>query len=208
MKTSLYSNTDLQKAAEALRRGEIIAFPTETVYGLGAVYDDEEALKAIYSLKKRQKDKALTIHLSDIAQLGEVVEEIPKEFYGLSAQFLPGPLTVIMRKKKTLSSYISSNDKVGVRIPSHPIARQLIQLVGKPIIGTSANLSHSQPAISAEQVLSVFQGKISAVLDGGECYYRLSSTVIDLVDRIIYRIGVITPHMIEEVVGKKFFLPS
>lgn len=199
MKTLFFPNdlineNDINQAALLLKQGQIVAFPTETVYGLGALIDNDQALMDICKLKGRQDSKALTVHLSNIDDVFLVAENIPDCFYKIADKFFPGPLTVLLKKKNTVSSLVSKNDKVGIRIPSCDIALKLIEKVGAPIVGTSANLSSSLPLTTGKDVYAFFKGKIAAVLDGGICDIGYSSTVVDLTSKepVILREGIIT----------------
>lgn len=208
MKTRVYpsSQENVKRLALFLHQSDVVGFPTETVYGLGAVWDDDEAVQKIYHLKKRAKDKSFSIHICDINQVQEVAVDVPDIFYQLAQHFFPGPLTMIVPKNPNVSSYVSSNDKVAIRFPNHLDALALIRAVGRPIIGTSANISGQIPSVSAVEVLQKFDGQIAAILDGGPCRDQKPSTIIDLVEHQVLRWGSITLQEIKPFLSKTFFI--
>jgi L-threonylcarbamoyladenylate synthase len=206
MKTLYFkeNNLDLNKIKSFLEKGEIIGFPTETVYGLGALISKEEAIKKIYSLKKRSLKKSLIIHLGKVEDVLKVAEDIPKEFYLLANYFLPGPITVILKKRKEISSLISQDDTVAIRIPAHGITLKILKFLKEPIVGTSANISNENSPIFAKEVLNTFDNKISTIIDGGECPLGIPSTVINLNKKPkILRKGFVTKEQIERILKKK-----
>jgi L-threonylcarbamoyladenylate synthase len=176
-----------EKCADFIRKGEVVAFPTETVYGLGANMYDEEAVLKIFELKKRQKSKSLVIMMSDILQIDAIAQNIPDVFYKLAKKYMPGSITVILQKnknlKKNISNLISNDDTIGVRIPSNVEALRLIEEVGSPIVATSANISGEKDPKKAEDVKNSFKDEDVVMLDGGECELGVPSTVVSLVDQ-------------------------
>jgi L-threonylcarbamoyladenylate synthase len=194
----------LKKLSIFIKEGKIIAFPTETVYGLGAHVFNEKALKKIFNLKKRPQNKSLIVHVASFEDIEKVAQDIPKEFHLLFDKFFPGPLTVVLKKKEGISSFVSKDNTVAVRMPQNDITLRLIRLVGDPIVGTSANLSSQENSIQADAVKKNFDGKISAIIDGGRCSFGLPSTVLSLVGEIkILRNGVLEKKQIEEVLKRK-----
>lgn len=204
MKTIYYkeNNLDLSKVRETLEGEGIIGFPTETVYGLGAYLSKERAIKRIYELKGRPLSKPFIVHLASVEDVSLVADEIPEIFYKLARAFMPGPLTVVLKKKKDLPCWISSSETIAVRIPSHPLTLRLLKTLKEPIVGTSANLSNEKNTFSADEVSHIFQDKIDLVIDGGVAEFKLPSTILSLVhDMKILRIGKITLDEIKKIIG-------
>lgn len=172
--------TDSPKiAAEFLKDGQVVAFPTETVFGLGALIKFEDAIKEIYGLKGRPQDNPLIVHISNLLQLEALVEEIPEEAKVLISTFWPGALTLIFKKKASVSDALTCNLKtIALRMPSHKLTQALIEECSCPIAAPSANLSGSPSATKAKHVLQDFEGKIPCVLEG-ETVFGLESTVLD-----------------------------
>ncbi len=198
MKTQIFSEKQIREAAALLKQGEIVAFPTETVYGLGACLYDVKAVEKIYVAKGRPKAKPLSAHIADLQQVEELAEEIPEEFYLLAERFFPGPLTLILKKKATIPDIVSAGTAtIGIRFPDHRIAQELIKEVGMPLVAPSANTSGKPSPISSKQVLQDLEGKIAAVIDGGACPLGIDSTVFDLVSFQILRQGKISKQDIE-----------
>jgi len=188
-------------AAEYLRKGELVAFPTETVYGLGAPIFNPEACAKIYLAKGRPSDNPLIAHISSLDQIDQIAREIPPEFFLLAKAFFPGPLTVVLKKHPAVPSIVSGGlDTIAVRMPSHPIARQLISALGQPIVAPSANLSGKPSSTTADHVMADFEGKIGAVIDGGATEYGIESTVVSLVGKpCLLRLGAIPKAQIEQI---------
>ena len=194
----------LALAAEALRAGELVAFPTETVYGLGANIYDEDALRAIFDVKGRPHDNPMIVHVSDPEQAAELALRIPRYFSELAEVFWPGPLTlVILRNASVLDTVTAGLDSVAVRMPGHKIARALIAEAGVPLAAPSANRSGRPSPTCAEDVFAELGGSIFAVVDGGPCAVGIESTVLDLTRRVptILRPGVVTREQLEAVLG-------
>ena len=207
METKLLSSKeeDLRFAAEIIKNGGLVGVPTETVYGLGANALDKKAVKKIFEAKGRPSDNPLIVHINDISQWSELVEEIPENALRLAEKYWPGPLTIILKKKDIIPMETSGNlDTVAVRIPDSEITRELIFLSGVPIAAPSANTSGMPSPTTANHVIHDLDGKIEAVIDGGECRVGVESTVITLAadkPRLL-RPGGITPRMLEEVLGE------
>lgn len=193
-------------AAELLRKGEVVAFPTETVYGLGARVFDEKAVQKIYALKGRPSDNPLIVHIATVQEMELLSEEIPDNAYLLQKHFFPGPLTLVLKRNSRVPGIVSAGlPTIALRMPSHPVAAKLIQTLGEPIAAPSANLSGRPSPTRREHVLEDFQEKLPLVLDGGPCEWGIESTVISLVnpEPILLRPGVIKKEAIERVLGKK-----
>lgn len=206
-KTHILHPSEIAAAADLLKRGEVVAFPTETVYGLGARVFDPHAVAAIFALKKRPSDNPLIAHLSDLEDLGRIAQDIPKVLYSLYEKLCPGPLTFVLKAQESIPSIVRAGlDTIAVRFPQHPVARSLIHETGEPLVAPSANLSGKPSATKVEHVLQDFQGRLPAVLDGGECAIGIESTVIYLVNPeqpYLLRPGAITAEEIEAILGKK-----
>ncbi len=192
----------IKLAAAEIIGGGVVAFPTETVYGLGANAYDEAAVAKIFEAKGRPADNPLIVHICDKSALSEICTDIPELAYKLADRFWPGPFTMVLPKSDKIP-YITSGglDTVGVRMPSHPVARQLISLCETPIAAPSANLSGSPSPTSARRVFEDMNGRIPYIIDGGECEVGLESTVVAFEDggvRIL-RPGGVTKEMLEQV---------
>lgn len=196
------------KAAAYLKKGGVVAFPTETVYGLGASVFQEEGVKSIFSLKGRAADNPLIVHIHDLNQVFLLARNIPDEFFRLAEVFFPGPLTLILPKAPNLSNLVTASlDTVAIRMPSHEVALALLQETGEPIAAPSANLSGKPSPTSIKHVLKDFSEKLSFILDGGECQIGIESTVVSLVgEPTILRPGSITKEEIERVLGRKLHM--
>lgn len=201
-----FQKCNINQAAELIQNGELVAFPTETVYGLGASVFQPDAIRKIYTAKGRPQDNPLIVHISSLKQLPLIVKEIPEEFYLLAQNFFPGPLTIVLPKQEAVPDLVSASlPTIGVRMPAHPLARRLIERVGVPLVAPSANLSGKPSSTTAEHVWEDFGGKIGGILDGGPCQYGIESTVITLVPQpTILRPGSITQQQLERVLGRPF----
>lgn len=164
-----------------LAAGKLVAFPTETVYGLGANALDEGAVKRIYAAKGRPSDNPLIVHFANAADIKTVVREIPEAALRLLEQFSPGPLTIILKKQPCLNDTVTAGlDSVAVRIPANPVARALIAAAGVPVAAPSANLSGKPSPTRAAHVIADMDGRIDAIVDGGSCAVGVESTVLDM----------------------------
>ena len=168
-------------AANLLRAGEVVAFPTETVYGLGADATSEAALQRIFAAKERPLSDPLIVHLADVSQLAEVARDIPPEAKRLAERFWPGPLTLVLPRLARIPALVAAGgDTVGVRVPAHPVAQALLRAVDLPIAAPSANrFMHTSPTTAAH-VLADLDGRIACILDGGPTTVGVESTVVDL----------------------------
>ncbi len=188
------SDQDIKTAAKILRNGGLVAFPTETVYGLGGDATDADAAQKIYAAKGRPSDNPLIIHIADPAD-AELYAKTCDLYYKLASAFMPGPLTVILNKKDVIPASVTGGlDTVAVRCPSHPIATALIREAGVAIAAPSANLSGSPSPTCAEHVIRDMNGRIDAIIDGGDCEIGLESTIVKAEDNrlILLRPGAIT----------------
>ncbi|KEK25502.1 L-threonylcarbamoyladenylate synthase [Bacillus gaemokensis] len=194
----------LQEAARLLRENEAIAFPTETVYGLGANAMNDEAIAKIFEAKGRPSDNPLIVHIGAKSQLEGIVREIPPVAEVLMKHFWPGPLTIILPKKEGISEKVTAGlDTVGVRMPDHPVALALIEEADVPVAAPSANRSGRPSPTLASHVYEDLNGKIAGIVDGGATGVGVESTVIDCTSEVptILRPGGITKEQLEEVIG-------
>lgn len=195
----------VQEAAKLIRRGKVVAFPTETVYGLGANALDAKAVNQIFEAKDRPGDNPLIVHINHINQWYELVDTIPEKAKLLAEAFWPGPLTIILKKSLMVPEEVTAGlDTLGVRMPSHPIALELISQSGVPIAAPSANRSGRPSPTTAKHVLEDMNGRIPMILDGGVCNVGLESTILSLTDDIpmVLRPGGVTVEMLREVIGQ------
>jgi L-threonylcarbamoyladenylate synthase len=171
----------ITKAVSILKNGGVVAYPTDTVYGLGACMTDTTAVDRIFQVKGRPKGMALPVLLADSSQIREIVKTIPPAAQRLADEFFPGALTIILPKSDAVPEIITGGGTtVAYRIPNHPVPLALIKGLGKPIVGTSANLSGQPSALTAAEVQVQIGDKIDMVIDGGKCPGGIESTVIDL----------------------------
>ncbi|MBF6589136.1 MAG: threonylcarbamoyl-AMP synthase [Ktedonobacterales bacterium] len=171
----------ITRAAALLHAGGLVAFPTETVYGLGADATNPLAVQRIFTAKERPSSDPLIVHLPDAAQLADVAAEIPPVALALAQRFWPGPLTLIVPRGASIPAIVAAGgDSIGVRVPAHPVARALLRAAGVPVAAPSANrFMHTSPTTAAH-VLADLEGRIDCVLDGGPCAIGIESTVLDL----------------------------
>ena len=181
MKTEILSAKSPQAiptALDVLRAGGLVAFPTDTVYGVGALVFDEQAVESIYTAKQRPVEKAIPVLVGKTEDLSQVAEEVPILAARLIARFWPGPLTVLVPKKDSLPEVVSASSTVGVRLPDHEVARALLCLAG-PMAVTSANISSQPSPTTAEEVLAQLGGRIAMIIDGGKTPGGIPSTLVD-----------------------------
>ena len=195
----------MNEAGELLKSGALVAFPTETVYGLGANALDEKASAKIYAAKGRPSDNPLIIHIADMEKLAYITAEIPQAAIKLAEKFWPGPLTMVLKKSEVVPLGTTGGlNTVAVRMPSHPIALEMIRAGGGYIAAPSANTSGRPSPTLASHVADDMDGIIPMILDGGAVGIGIESTIVDLTEEIptILRPGFITKEMLEEVVGE------
>lgn len=194
----------IRAAADVLRRGGLVAFPTETVYGLGADAFSAEAVAKVFEAKGRPPDNPLIVHIADIMYFFEIAETISPIAQKLADKFWPGPLTLVVRHRKQFPSIVVAGlPTVAVRMPKHPIALRLIRLFGRGIVGPSANLSGKPSPTTAQHVYDDLGGKIDIILDAGPTTIGVESTVIDVTTEtpVILRLGGLPRMDLESVIG-------
>ncbi len=201
---------DILKAGEIIRKGGLVAFPTETVYGLGANALDAEAVKSVYAAKGRPSDNPMIVHISDLKELYPLVrggrDGVPQAAMKAAGRIWPGPLTMIFPKSDIVPDATTGGlDTVAVRMPSNETARRLIAAADRPVAAPSANLSGRPSPTTAEDVIEDMDGRIDAIIMGEQCDVGIESTVLDLTGDTptILRPGVITAEILEEVLGCK-----
>lgn len=196
---------DISKAVDILNQEELVAIPTETVYGLAGNIYSEKAIKAIFEMKKRPFFNPLIVHIHSIDQLEDLVLEIPEKARTLANKFWPGSLTMVMKKKAIVPDLITaSKDTVALRIPDHPVALELLKSLHFPLAAPSANPFGSISPTNAFHVADYFQSVLPMVLEGGDCRNGIESTIIGFEndEPVLYRLGSISLESIENVVGK------
>lgn len=192
----------IRDGISVLKRGGLVVFPTDTVYGLGACLNSLPAVERIYQLKQRPRSVALPLLLSDIAQISEVARVVPQVAWLLARSFLPGALTMVLPRAESVPDIITGGgETIAVRIPAHPVTIALIKGVGMPIVGTSANVSGRPSALTAGEVFSQFSNRIDLVIDGGRCPGGIESTIVDITGEVprLLRPGAISREELERV---------
>lgn len=212
MKTEIYTITDpvsqkseIEEIASLLKKGEAVAIPTETVYGIAADCFNEEAVGKIFEAKGRPSDNPLIVHIAKTEELYSLVKEVPESVKKLTDKYWPGPLTVILPKKDCISDRVSGYlPTVAVRMPSHPVARAIIEAAGVPLAAPSANISGFPSPTSFTHVKDDMYGRLPALVDGGECELGIESTVISFSTEIpaLLRPGAVTYEQLTEVLGE------
>jgi L-threonylcarbamoyladenylate synthase len=196
----------LNMAVEVLRRGGLVAFPTETVYGLGADALNEEAVRKIFEAKGRPPDNPIIVHVGNMEQVYSLVEDVPPDAERLMEAFWPGPLTLIFYKSPIVSDIVTGGSpKVGIREPQNEIALTLLNLFGRPIAAPSANASGRPSPTKAEHVIEDLGDKVDLIIDGGDVSFGVESTVLDITTDppVLYRPGACPKEEIEKVLKKK-----
>ena len=202
---------EIKKQAKMLKDGKTVIFPTETVYGLGANGLDEEAVSKIYKAKGRPSDNPLILHIYDKKQIIDLVEEISDKAEIVMDNFWPGPITIIFKKKDIVPLRTSGGlDTVAIRMPSNPIARELLKEVKLPIAAPSANISGRPSPTRGKHVYKEMNNRVDGIILGGDCIFGLESTVLDLTNDIpvILRPGSITKEDLENVIGEVSIDPA
>lgn len=200
---------EMKEAAKLIAQGELVAFPTETVYGLGADALRPEASGKIYAAKGRPSDNPLIVHIADFSDMERVAREIPDSARKLAEAFWPGPLTMVVWKSEAVPSTTTGGmETVAVRMPNHPIALELIRQSGCLIAAPSANTSGRPSPTEASHVVEDLKGKIAMVVDGGPVGIGIESTIIDLTEKVpmVLRPGYITPEMLASVLGEEVII--
>ena len=208
MKTILLSSTDAETpalAAELIRNGELVAIPTETVYGLGANGLDEDAVKKIFEAKGRPQDNPLILHVAEAEEIERFCHSIPEAAWRLAEAFWPGPLTMVLPAKDTVPKRTTGGlSTVAVRCPDSDVTRAIIRLAGVPLAAPSANISGKPSTTTAQHVLHDHDRKIPAIVDGGSCRVGVESTIVDLTEEParLLRPGGITPEQLKAILGE------
>ncbi len=195
----------IRYAADIIKRGGLVAFPTETVYGLGANAFDENAIRNVFKAKGRPADNPLIVHIAELKDVHRLAKKPPKIAKLLMERFWPGPLTIVLKKKKIVPDIATGgSNTVAIRMPDNRIAISLIKSVGVPLVAPSANISGKPSPTRAKDVLEDLKGKIELIIDGGKTSIGIESTVIDMtvMPPIILRPGVVTLEAIEKLIGK------
>jgi len=199
---------DFEAAIDALRRGDVIVFPTETLYGLGADALNSEALEKVFQLKGRDFRNPIPVLVTGPEMLGNLVSEISSLAQGLMDHFWPGPLTLVLPARQDLPKpLLNASGGIAVRISSQPIATQVLKTLGRPLTATSANPSGEEPARTLQEAKSYFAGKVDFFLDGGRLTSKSGSTVVEVIGAAIkiIREGDISTSELRSVVGAKIF---
>lgn len=197
-----------QQAKEAitiLKRGGIVAFPTDTVYGLGASVNILHSVERIYQVKERPRKMALPILIAHISHINDVASSVSAVAWLLARSFLPGALTIVLYKSNLIPDIVTAGDKtVAVRVPAHPVPIAIIEGLGTPIVGTSANVSGKPSALTADEVQTQFGDKVDLIIDGGRCPSGKESTVVDVTVEppVILREGAISIKELKRVYNK------
>lgn len=208
---SAMTPADIECAAQLLKQGQLVAIPTETVYGLAADATQPEAVKQIFSAKGRPANHPLIVHLGSAEQLSEWATDIAPEAYQLAEAFWPGPLTLLLPKAKQVSPVVTGGlESVGIRVPAHPVLLDILKTHRLAVAAPSANPYKKLSPTSAQQVLDGLNGRLAAVLDGGECQHGLESTIVDLTSKPfrVLRAGPITASELSAVLGQEVLQPQ
>ncbi|MDD4201033.1 MAG: L-threonylcarbamoyladenylate synthase [Eubacteriales bacterium] len=208
MKTLLLTTEreDIEKAARIIRDGGLVAFPTETVYGLGANALDEEAVARVYKAKGRPSDNPMIVHISRASDIGQLTPMLSPDIVALIENFWPGPLTLVVKKKPGVPDITTGGlDTVAVRLPESQVALDLINAACCPIAAPSANLSGRPSPTRAGDVVQDLDGKIDAIIQGEDCRVGIESTVVDMTGDVptVLRPGIITAEALEAAIGKR-----
>lgn len=191
----------LEKAAELIKQGKIVVFPTETVYGIGTNGLDEQAVKSLYEVKQRPFKKPISLLVSNIEMVNQIAKDITDIEYKIMERFFPGPLTIILKKKDVVPDIVTAgHDTVGVRMPSGEIAKKFVEMAGVPIAAPSANISGEPSGTNLHEIKKRFEEKVDFYIDGGDSELGVSSTIVQVVDGKpqILRQGSITLEEIEK----------
>jgi len=192
----------VERAISILKQGGVVAFPTDTVYGLGACASIGRAVERIYQIKERPHNMALPLLLAHTSQISEVAYPVPQIAWYLARCFLPGALTLVLHKSSSVSDVISAGgETIAVRVPNHPIPLALAEGLGTPIVGTSANLSGKPSVLTADEVHSQFGDRVDLIIDGGRCPGGKESTIVDVTGEtpLVLREGAISRGELERV---------
>ncbi len=205
------TSTDISRAAAVLKAGGLVAFPTETVYGLGADASNADAVRKVFAAKGRPADHPLIVHLADVAQLGEWAREVPAFAQALAKKYWPGPLTLVFKRNPRVPDAVTGGqDTVAIRVPSHPVAQQLLRVFGGGVAAPSANRFGRVSATTAAHVREEFGEAVACVLDGGAADVGIESTIVDCsrAAPVLLRPGSITPQQLEHALGTPLAAPD
>ena len=209
MLTELLHSRDesaIQRALELLRAGELVAFPTDTVYGVGADALSDDAVGKLFIAKVRPASKPIALLVSPEQDLGEIASEVPADVTELARRFWPGGLTVILRRSAAVPDAVTVGaPTVGIRVPNHPVALRLLRELGRPLATTSANLSGRVSPTTAQEVFAQLNGRVPLILDGGRCPGGVESTVLDLTTPtpLVRRLGAVPREALESALGRR-----
>lgn len=195
----------LKKPASIIKKGGIVVFPTETVYGIGTNGLDEKAIENLYKIKQRPLNKPISLLVNNIKMIDKIAKNITKLEYTLIKEFFPGPLTIILNKKDIVPNIVTSNSNmVGIRMPANEIALKLIEYAKVPIATPSANISGKPSGVEIKQIMKDFEGKVDCFIDNGTSKIGISSTIVQVIKGVphILRQGSITKQQIENVLIK------
>ena len=199
---SLQIQKQVETGISILKQGGIVAFPTDTVYGLGACANLQSAVERVYQVKERPRSMAFPLLLAHTSQMDEIAEEVPSAARLFARSFLPGALTMVLRRSELVSDMVTAGSTtVAVRVPAHPVPVALVEGLGVPIVGTSANLSGQPSALTADEVNAQFGDKLDLVIDGGRCLSGEESTIVDVTGEIpvVLREGAISKEELKRV---------
>lgn len=208
MRTQIIATTDpeaMKKAVQLLKAGGLVAFPTDTVYGLGAYAFFAQGVERIYHVKGRPLNKAIPLLLGQVDSLPQVAHDISREARLLTERFWPGPLTVVLYRKPVVPDIVSGGGPtVALRVPDHPFTLRLIEAVGAPLATTSANLTGHPDPQTAQEVAGYLEGRIDLIVDGGRCPGGIPSTVMDLTRTppVVVRPGAISQEQLEQELAR------
>jgi len=197
-------SSDLQQAIAYLQDGETVAIPTETVYGLAANALDEKAVLKIFEAKQRPFFDPLIVHIDSVESIAKYAQEVPPLAMLLAEKFMPGPITLLLKKQSIIPDVVTSGlDTVGLRIPAHPVAQQLLKQLPFPLAAPSANPFGYISPTTAQHVFEQLQGRIPFIVDGGDCSVGVESTIVEVIDDkvIVHRLGGLSIEAIQEVCG-------
>ena len=204
MSNRSYIEQQIELAVEILNSGGIVAYPTDTVYGLGANPANEQAIDKIYRVKRRSRELPLPLLLADVSDLTKVASIVPDIAWQLAERFLPGGLTLVLRKSHRVPGTVTAGgDTIAVRIPDHPIPTALIRKLGVPLVGTSANISGKPSPVTADGVYEQLGEAVDLIIDGGRCPGGIESTVIDMSGEVpvVIREGTVSREEITKACG-------
>ena len=208
---SAQKDLDIEQAQKILTSGELVAIPTETVYGLAADASNPDAVKKIFAAKGRPANHPLIVHIGQLEQLSDWARDIPQQAYTIAKAFWPGPVTLLLNKADDANTVVTGGlDTIGIRMPAHPVFSTLLEASGMAVAAPSANPYKKLSPTSAVHVINSLEGKIAAVLDGGDCHHGLESTIIDLtqIPFRVLRSGPISAKQLADVLGEEVLTPT